>query len=128
MIERGRTSPSVSTLYKLADALDVPVTAFFRLEPDRHDIVFRKSEERKRVSIPKGVWEGLGGESFSGRIEAFMITLEPGASSGPTGMIHSGAEFVLCLEGRVEYIVENQTYLLETGDSLIFAAQFQHRW
>ena len=32
MIERGRTSPSVSTLYKLADALEVPITAFFRDE------------------------------------------------------------------------------------------------
>jgi transcriptional regulator with XRE-family HTH domain len=29
MIERGKTSPSVSTLYKLADALGVPVTSFF---------------------------------------------------------------------------------------------------
>lgn len=29
MIERGKTSPSVSTLYKLADALGVSITAFF---------------------------------------------------------------------------------------------------
>jgi transcriptional regulator with XRE-family HTH domain len=35
MIERSRTSPSVSTLYKIADALEVPITAFFRLEPPR---------------------------------------------------------------------------------------------
>ena len=33
MIERGRASPSVSTLYKIADALEVPITAFFRVEP-----------------------------------------------------------------------------------------------
>ena len=29
MIERSKTSPSVSTLYKLADALGVSITAFF---------------------------------------------------------------------------------------------------
>jgi transcriptional regulator with XRE-family HTH domain len=68
MIERGRTSPSVSTLYKLAEALEVPITAFFRMEPEREDIVFRKVARRKKVVIPKGVWEGLGGESFAGRI------------------------------------------------------------
>ena len=30
MIERGRTSPSVSTLYKLSEAMEIPITAFFR--------------------------------------------------------------------------------------------------
>lgn len=128
MIERGRTSPSVSTLYKLADALGVPITAFFRIEPERQEIVFRKAEARRRVTIPKGIWEGLGGESFTGRVEAFMITLEQGAHSGMNGMIHSGAEFILCLEGKLEYIVEDQKFNLEMGDSLIFAAQLNHRW
>ena len=128
MIERGRTSPSVSTLYKLSDALEVPITAFFRLEPEKLDIVFRKAESRKRVVIPKGVWEGLGGEAFAGRMEAFMIRLEPGSGSGPFGMIHSGSEFVLCLEGNVEYTIEEQKYALDPGDSLIFAAHFQHQW
>ena len=32
MIERGLTSPSVSTLTKLAFALEVPIMAFFRRE------------------------------------------------------------------------------------------------
>ena len=60
MIERGRTSPSVSTLYKLADALEVPITAFFRLEPPKQDIVFRAMDERKRVPIPKRAVDGAG--------------------------------------------------------------------
>jgi transcriptional regulator with XRE-family HTH domain len=128
MIERGRTSPSVSTLYKLADALDVPITAFFRLEPPKQDIVFRPAGERKSVSIPNGQWMGLGGEAFTGRMEPFMLTLEPGASSGPYGMLHSGSEFVLCLDGQIEYDVEGQKYSLQQGDSLIFAAQHRHRW
>jgi len=29
VIERGLSSPSVSTLYKIATALEIPVTAFF---------------------------------------------------------------------------------------------------
>ena len=128
MIERGRTSPSVSTLYKLADALEVPITAFFRQEPEKQDVVFRKRSRRKKVQIPNGIWEGLGGEAFAGRLEAFMITLEAGASSGPFGMRHTGGEFVLCLEGRLEYEIEEDKFILEPGDSLIFGAQLQHRW
>jgi len=128
MIERGRTSPSVSTLYKLAEALEVPITAFFRLEPPKQDVVFRLAGSRKRVPIPNGQWMGLGGEAFTGRMEPFMLILEPGASSGPFGMLHSGSEFVLCMSGQIEYEVEGQRFSLESGDSLIFAAQHRHRW
>ena len=128
MIERGLTSPSVSTLIKLANALEVPITAFFRPVPDRSPIVYRKSNERSRVLFQNGIWEGLGGEHFSGRVEAFMLTLEKGGTSGPYGMVHSGHEFVYCVDGSLEYEIEGQTYNLEPGDNLIFAAQMLHRW
>lgn len=128
MIERGLTSPSVSTLTKLSTALEVPIMAFFRQEPERSQVVFRKASERTRISFPRGMWEGLGGEYFTGRIEALMLTLESGGSSGPHGMIHTGHEFVFCLRGSLEYEVDGQHYLLEQGDSLIFSAQLLHRW
>ncbi len=128
MIERGRTSPSVSTLYKISDALEIPITAFFRLEPPKQEIVFCKSSQRKRVNFPDGIWEGLGGESFVGRVEPFMLTLEAGGESGPYGMLHTGHEFVMCLSGQIEYDVEDESYILNAGDSLMFAAQLRHRW
>jgi transcriptional regulator with XRE-family HTH domain len=128
MIERSRTSPSVSTLYKIADALGVPITAFFRLEPPRRNIVFRKSGERMRLSVPRGVWEGLGGEEFTGDFEPLMLNLERGANSGQFTMLHSGHEFVLCLNGTLEYEVEGQRFILSPGDSLLFSAKLEHRW
>jgi len=128
MIERGRSSPSVSTLYKLAGALEVPITCMFREELQGSNVVFKKASERTRVPFPRGLWEGLGGEAFIGRVEPFMLTLESGASSGPFGIVHSGHEFVLCLRGELEYEVEGQRFVLEAGDSLLFAAQLKHRW
>lgn len=128
MIERGLTSPSVSTLNKLAGALEVPVTAFFRAEPERTKIVHLKIGDRIRVPFAHSLWEGLGGEQFSGRIEAFTVTLEPGSSSGPHGMLHTGSEFVYCLQGVIDYDVDGNVYKLDTGDTLIFAAQMTHRW
>ena len=128
MIERGKTSPSVSTLYKLADALEIPITAFFSGVPEKEQVVFIKAEGRSRVPFTRGVWEGLGGEQFVGRVEPFVLTLESGASSGPHHMAHSGHEFVFCLRGQLEYQVENQFYILDAGDSLLFAAQLRHRW
>jgi transcriptional regulator with XRE-family HTH domain len=128
MIERNLTSPSVSTLNKLASALEIPITTFFRQEPEKSQIVVKRAAERNRVPFMRGLWEGLGGESFIGKVEAFMLTLENGGSSGPHGMLHTGHEFVFCLRGTLEYEVAGEIHTLETGDSLMFASQLIHRW
>jgi len=59
VIERGLSSPSVSTLYKIAIALEIPVTAFFEETPPKQDVVFIKSSERNRIPLHRGLWEGL---------------------------------------------------------------------
>jgi uncharacterized cupin superfamily protein len=61
-------------------------------------------------------------------MEPFMVTLESGGSSGPYGMIHTGHEFVFCLRGTLEYEIDDQHFVLQSGDSLLFAAQQLHRW
>ncbi len=128
MIERGKTSPSVSTLYKLADAMGISITSFFGAQLEKQQVVALRSDERTRISFSRGVFEGLGGEQFSGRVEPFMLTLETGANSGPHPMTHSGHEFVFCLRGQLDYVVENQAYQLDAGDSLLFAANLKHKW
>lgn len=128
MIERGRTSPSVSTLYKLAEALNVPVTAFFGAPEEREQVIHLRANERARVPIVRGTWEGLGGEKFTGRVEPFVLSLDTSADSGPTPMVHTGHEFVFCLDGKIEYLVEESRYALSPGDSLLFAAHLVHRW
>jgi transcriptional regulator with XRE-family HTH domain len=128
MIERGLTSPSVSTLHKLSVALQVPIVAFFRQDPVKQKVVFRKASQRSRISFQRGLAEALGGESFSGRVEAFLLTLETGGNSGSSPMLHTGSELVFCMRGRLEYVVDNESYLLEPGDSLLLLSQIPHSW
>jgi transcriptional regulator with XRE-family HTH domain len=128
MIELGKISPSVSALYKLADVLDVSITTFFSADSDQKQVIYLKSDERTRMSFPRGLIEGLGGEKFLGKVEPFLLTLENSANSGSKVMSHSGHEFVFCLRGELEYQVEHQIYQLSPGDSLLFAARLKHRW
>ena len=127
-IERGLTSPSVSTLYRLVEGLKVPITAVFQAEPRRENVVFRKVDQRARASFPFGLWEGLGGDAFVGKVEPFNLTLNPAADSGAEAIVHTGNEFVICLEGHLGYTVEDQSFELFAGDSLLFAARLRHRW
>jgi len=128
MIERGKTSPSVSTLYKLADAMGISITAFFGAESNKKQVVFIKSDERTRMAFTRGVFEALGGEQFVGRVEPFMLTMDSGATSGPHTMSHTGHEFVFCLRGELDYQVEKEIFRLSAGDSLLFSAQLKHKW
>lgn len=128
MIEKGKTSPSVSTLYKLAETLGVPISYFFNPNNNRKQVIFLKADERTHMPFTRGVFEGLGGENFIGSIEPFLLTLESGANSGPQVMTHTGEEFVFCLRGQLEYQVEHQIYELSAGDSVLFAAHLKHRW
>lgn len=128
VIEKGTTSPSISTLCKLAESLGVSVTVFFSMEDNHKDVIFLKADQRTRMSFTRGVFEGLGGNHFAGRIEPFLLTLENSANSGPQIMSHTGQEFVFCLRGKLEYQVANQIYELSPGDSLLFGAHLSHRW
>lgn len=128
LIERGLSSPSVSTLYRLVEALGVPITAVFGGPERREEMVYRRAADRTRLALPAGVWEGLGGEEFAGRVQPFVLNLQPGGDSGTQPMLHTGHEFVLCLQGSLEYEVEGRRFTLDTGDSLLFAARLRHTW
>ena len=128
MIELGKVSPSISVLYKLAEVLDVSITMFFSADTEQKQTIFLKSDERTRVSFPRGLIEGLGGEKFLGKVEPFLLTLENSANSGSKVISHTGHEFVFCLRGQLEYQVEHQIYELSPGDSILFAAHLKHRW
>jgi transcriptional regulator with XRE-family HTH domain len=128
MVERGKTSPSISALYKIAEALGVSITVFFSFDTDQKQVIFLKSDERTRMSFPRGLIEGLGGGQFVGNVEPFMLTLENNSNSGSRMISHTGHEFVFCLRGQLEYQVEHEIYELSPGDSLLFAARLKHRW
>ena len=61
-------------------------------------------------------------------VEPLVVTLAPNADSGKTPIVHTGREFVYCLEGKLGYTVDTETYLLEPGDSLLFEAYLPHHW
>jgi quercetin dioxygenase-like cupin family protein len=54
--------------------------------------------------------------------------MEKFATSGGRTLIHSGFEFVYCLSGKILYVVQENEYTMNPGDSLLFSAQLGHRW
>ena len=128
LIENGRTSPSVSTLQQLARALQVPISAFFETNVPQKSIVYQKAGQRPRAAFAHGSLEDLGAGLIWHGGQPLLITLEPGADSGLTPIVHTGHEFVYCLEGHLRYTIEDLDFSLMPGDSLLFEAHLPHRW
>ncbi len=128
LIENGKSSPSVSTLQQLALALNVPITTFFEAETPENSVSYIKANFRPRAIFDHGKLEDLGAGTIIQAVEPFVVTLEPNGGSGPQDILHTGYEFVFCLEGQVAYTISGHTYLLERGDSLLFEAHLPHRW
>ncbi len=128
MIENGKTSPSVATLQQLALSLQAPISAFFESEPAEKSIVFQKAGQRPHGVFSRGVMEDIGAGLKLAGGQPLLVTLEPKAGSGPHPIVHTGQEFVYLLEGKLCYTIEEKSYLLLPGDSLIFEAHLPHRW
>jgi transcriptional regulator with XRE-family HTH domain len=128
LIERGLSSPSVDTLQRLASGLRVPIVAFFESGDSQARLILMQSANRTRSRVPGMMIEHLGSGLADHAFASFLITMEPGISTNTTPIEHSGAEWVYCLEGLVEYEVEGRKYRVAPGDNLLFDASLPHRW
>jgi transcriptional regulator with XRE-family HTH domain len=124
-IERGESSPTVASLARLAEALGLPITALFE-SPAAPAAALVRRERRPRTEGDGVVLESLAADLPDRRLEVFMLTLRPRACTPAEPIIHAGQEFVLCLQGSVEWQVGEQAHRLGTGDSLLFLASQPH--
>jgi transcriptional regulator with XRE-family HTH domain len=128
LIENDKSSPSVATLQQAAAALGVPISAFFETSADTQRLTFHAAGQPLGLPFTGGRLHDLGAGIARRGIEPLLLVLEPNAGSGRTPIVHTGREFVYCLEGRLAYTVEGQTYVLQPGESLLFEAYLPHRW
>jgi SAM-dependent methyltransferase/transcriptional regulator with XRE-family HTH domain len=124
-IERGESSPTVSSLQRLAQALGKDITEFFKAAPERSTVVVRE-HQRARTRGEGLLLESLGTGLPGQRMGPFLMTLMPGACGAEEPISHAGEEFVYCLEGEVDYKVQGEWQRLRAGDSLIFLASQPH--
>ncbi|MEM8786861.1 MAG: XRE family transcriptional regulator [Pseudomonadota bacterium] len=131
-IENGNTSPSLTTLQTLANALSVPLTAFFSQYEERREAVHTPAGdgvETERAGTRAGhnyTLLGHIGSNASGVIvEPYLIELTSESDVFKTFQ-HGGIETIYMLEGEVEYRHGNDIYTLKPGDTLFFDADAPH--
>ena len=128
LVENGKSSPSVSTLQQLALALEVPIATFFESERVEKRVVFTPADQRPLAAFGRTQMQNLGKDLADSAVQPFAVTLKSGAGSGDRMIVHTGHEFVYCLNGSIRYQIEQDEYILKPGDSLVFEAHLPHCW
>lgn len=128
-LERGLSNPSLNTIKAISKALDVPLFTFFIDEVDNKELIVRK-DNRKKVIFPKNndiVFEVLSPESANS-VEFAIVNLVENSTISNELMSHKSIELAYVLEGKVKIYIENDEFILETGDSVTIPPGTNHRW
>jgi transcriptional regulator with XRE-family HTH domain len=146
-IETGRANPSVSTLYAIANELDVSLDEllFNDRRPPESTMAARpgvsaggtmaaappvqRGADRHRIRLASGVdWERLTTVSEPG-IEFLHVTYEVGGASSPPDAFqrHPGHEWGYVLSGRLQVRIGFEEYILGPGDAISINSSIPHR-
>ena len=140
-IERGNANPSIGVLKRIADVLGVTLGALVdgdsAAQSDgktaeegrttRNDLQIVRSDRRKMIA-----WPGSRSTTFlltpdlQRKLEVILDVYEPGEYEQGELYTHEGEEFGLILEGRYEITVDNETHVLDAGDSVYFSSTLPH--
>jgi transcriptional regulator with XRE-family HTH domain len=128
-IERGKTSPTIGALSRIAKAFDMEPAEFLITE-DLPSVALTRNDDRVRIRYEhtKMVANPLTGPVEGQSVSAAIVEWEPETSDADfPARSHAGEEFILVLEGAVEVTVKGRTILMREGDSLHFRADLPHR-
>lgn len=128
LIENGGASPSIASIVKIAEALEVRLSTLF-LDVDSDDgICVLRSHERKiappRRQGARYSYEYLAKLKDSNSIEPFLVSF--GHRGEGDFYFHRGEEFLYVIEGQVEFRTPDKVFLLNHGDSIHFISHIPH--
>ncbi len=123
-IERGITTPSLSSLVAVSRVLGLHVSEFLH-QPDGKAAQTRHNERPVyAVSENSITYERLS-SSFPGSVLRSVIIHEPPGHRGEP-IAHEGEEMLFILQGAVTVEVDGQRTVLQKGDSIHFPSNKVH--
>ncbi len=124
LIERNKTSPTVTTLMAIAKAFNMQVHDFFSgQDQDAKDFVICRS-----VGTQSGpAIEALAPNLRHQNLHPVLVRLPPDEKFRQDLCFHPGDEFVYCLSGEIECEVGGEKIRLVQGDGVTYKAEMPHR-
>ena len=128
-IERNKVSPSIDTLFTIADVLDIDLEYLFQDYKKNKKVNIVRAFDRKRIVHGPVVYHLLStlpDVPEAHAIEAFFLEIGVGAEKGDIAYGHMGKELGVILEGEGELTYGAESHQLKEGDSISFPSDTPH--
>jgi len=123
-VERDKASPSVASLLRLCDVLNMPIGSLFS---SVGSAVVRKAE---RVPIKFGgtnIQDYLLTPSSAAKGQAILSEIAPGGTGGDAlYTLRCEEEFVFVLSGSITLLIEGEEIVLQAQDAMTFDPRRPH--
>lgn len=115
-VERGISSPSVSSLIAIAEALDTSVEELVRVKEDFRAYIPGNRRQTYAIAADHRLYERLG-PGFGGALfYPLIIHRPPGHES--EHMCHAGEVFCYLMAGEMEYHLDGDIFHMKPGDTI----------
>ena len=127
-IERGKSNPTVSTLWKIATGLKVSFSLFIDENQDDLKVIDQNDispiiEDNNRMKLyPIFPFDANKG------FEIFTIELEPDCNHISTPHNDGVEEYIIVTEGKIEISINDKKFILKKGNSIRFMANKPHSY
>ena len=127
-IERDAISPSVGSLRKILDSVQMTLSEFFALDPDADTQVFFSQADLLEVG-GGGISLRQVGRNLKGRpLQVLLERYAPGAETASVPYSHAGDEGGVVIQGLVEVTVGGASRVLGPGDGYLFPSRLPHKF
>ncbi|AZU62360.1 helix-turn-helix domain-containing protein [Neobacillus mesonae] len=125
-VERGATSLAITSLKKIADALNVKITEFFEEEKQQEHYVVKMDEQKPfQLKGSEFTYVRLNGV-FAGRTMEPILVKIPPQQKQSQHFGHSGEEYHYVLKGLLIFYIEGKEYVVREGESIHFPSTCPH--
>ena len=133
LVERGLKVPTIASLVKVANALEVPISVLFEEEPlDEPVAIVRKSERKPFQNVSSHhdySYESITFKAPHKHMEAFIMVPPVAVDDDDVQLYdHAGEEMVFILSGSVELILADRRYHLRRGDCCYLDSSVPHTY
>ena len=118
-IERDQASPSIDSLRKISQALNVPVF-YFLLEQEGPSPVVRRNQRRQLTLPEANITYQLLTPDVNRKMEVILAELDPHDGEVPLVHHQHTEECILVLNGELAVTLGGEVYQLEAGDAIYF--------
>ena len=127
-IERGQSIPTITTLWKIATGLKVPLSLF--LEEQRTEYSVVNIEKEEIISEDSGRMRAYPLFTFDPirNVEMFFIEFDSGCCHASEKHNDGVEEYILVISGKLQLVLNGQEVIIEQKQAMRFRADVPHSY